>query len=198
MPQMDGYTATRQIRNHLRKNTPIIAMTAHAMAGEREKCLSHGMDEYISKPVREEQLKKLMTQFVPFTVTLPSKTERETTPVHHTYQYINLGYMKEVGGGNKEYEKEITVQFIEAIPQALSELEEATQNNAIDHLRQIAHNLRTTLSVMGLTEVLQPYLDEIEYGEAHENRLKENIDHVIHICSNALPEAKDYLASITS
>ncbi len=56
MPQMDGYTATQQIRNSLKLNVAIIAMTAHAMAGEREKCLSYGMNEYISKPIREEQL----------------------------------------------------------------------------------------------------------------------------------------------
>ena len=49
MPQMDGYTATMKIRNELNSDIPIIAMTAHAMAGEREKCLSYGMNEYISK-----------------------------------------------------------------------------------------------------------------------------------------------------
>jgi signal transduction histidine kinase/response regulator of citrate/malate metabolism len=197
MPQMDGYAATRQIRNQLKINTPIIAMTAHAMAGEREKCLSYGMDEYISKPVREEQLKKLIAQFVPFTTPLPSQTKEEAAPVHHTYEYIDLGYMKEVGGGNKEYEREVTMQFIEAIPQVVNDLEKATQNNDTDQLRQIAHNLRTTVSVMGLTEILQPYLDEIEYGGADENHLKESIEKVKSICSNALPEAKDYLSSIT-
>ena len=50
MPQMDGYTATMEIRNEMDNSIPIIAMTAHAMAGEREKCLSHGMNEYIQSP----------------------------------------------------------------------------------------------------------------------------------------------------
>jgi signal transduction histidine kinase/ActR/RegA family two-component response regulator len=197
MPQMDGYAATRQIRNQLKINTPIIAMTAHAMAGEREKCLSYGMDEYISKPVREEQLKKLIAQFVPFTTPLPSHSKAEAVLVRHTYTYIDLGYMKEVGGGNIEYEREVTLQFIEAIPQALKDLEEAGQSNNKNQMQQIAHNLRTTVSVMGLTEVLQPYLDEIEYGDSNENQLNESIEKVRNICSNALPEAKAYLSSIT-
>jgi CheY-like chemotaxis protein len=51
MPVMNGYEATTKIRKELKNNIPIIAMTAHAMAGEREKCLSLGMNDYISKPI---------------------------------------------------------------------------------------------------------------------------------------------------
>jgi len=59
MPEMDGLEATRQIRSNQKKAglyTPIIAMTAHALKGDRQRCLDSGMDGYISKPIHAREL----------------------------------------------------------------------------------------------------------------------------------------------
>jgi len=197
MPQMDGYTATRQIRHHLKINTPIVAMTAHAMAGEREKCLRAGMNEYIAKPINEEQLKKLIVQFVSVKTLPPLQPETGSSAVQHNYQHINLDYIKEVAAGNAAFEKEVTAQFIEGVPAQLATMEEAWQNGDVKRLKQIAHNLKTTVSVMGLNAELQPYLDGVENSEATADLLKDYIENIKRICNNALPEAKDYLASLS-
>ena len=63
MPEMDGYTTTAVIRNELKLNIPIIAMTAHAMMGEKEKCLQLGMNDYISKPLKETILYNIIAQY---------------------------------------------------------------------------------------------------------------------------------------
>ena len=63
MPEMDGYTATSVIRNELNLHIPIIAMTAHAMMGEKEKCLQLGMNDYISKPLKETILYNIIAQY---------------------------------------------------------------------------------------------------------------------------------------
>jgi CheY-like chemotaxis protein len=68
MPVMDGYEATKEIRKgaagNENRNIPIIAMTANAMSGDREKCIDAGMDEYLSKPFDKEKLTDLLSKYL--------------------------------------------------------------------------------------------------------------------------------------
>jgi signal transduction histidine kinase/CheY-like chemotaxis protein len=195
MPVMDGYTATTEIRKVLQLDTPIIAMTAHALSGEREKCLGYGMNEYISKPVREENLFRLIQRFVPVSKPIVNK------PVEHKYengiyQYINLDYMKEVSAGNTEYEKAVTGQFLEAIPGELQALEQAWQQKDSVTLKQVAHNMKTTISVMGLNHLLEEELDSIEDQDNDQHLSGDKIDTVISVCRMAVVEARHFLANL--
>jgi signal transduction histidine kinase/DNA-binding response OmpR family regulator len=195
MPVMDGYTATTEIRKVLKLDTPIIAMTAHALPGEREKCLGMGMDEYISKPVREENLFRLIEKFVPVTKPLVTK-HAVAMKGQGMYQYINLDYMKEISAGNLEYEKAVTGQFLEAMPVELEALEQAWRQNNTDAMKSVAHNMKTTISVMGLNNLLAADLDSIENLNNGNHLPRETIDTVISAGRMAIVEARHFLASL--
>jgi signal transduction histidine kinase/CheY-like chemotaxis protein len=193
MPEMDGYTATRRIRTELRSQVPVIAMTAHALAGEREKCLSSGMNEYISKPINERELYELINRFA----SLPERQENAgSNGSAQTFQYINLDYMKEIGRGNTAYEKKVTQQFLEAIPRSLQQLEDAFVGNDLHTLQRQAHELKTTVSVMGLTERLSPLLDELENASAITPSLGVHIHTLKTIAQHAVKEAEDFYTSL--
>ncbi|WP_121354561.1 response regulator [Flavisolibacter nicotianae] len=191
MPEMDGYTATQAIRTELGLQIPIIAMTAHAMAGEREKCLGYGMNDYLSKPVREEQLQKILLRFA-----------AQNNPVHQTspdvknsavdFRYIDLSYMKEVSGGNAAYEKLVTEQFLELLPADLATIEKAWHEKEISLLRRTAHNMKTTISVMGLNDRLQTDLDGLELEDLTEESFWRHFTAVKTVCEASLQEAEAF------
>jgi CheY-like chemotaxis protein len=94
MPEMNGYEATRYIREKMNSAIPIIAMTAHAMAGEREKCMQLGMNDYISKPINSELLFKKMLIFA--TNRKPYNVTASMTKI------MNLDLLSRTVNGNKK------------------------------------------------------------------------------------------------
>jgi signal transduction histidine kinase/CheY-like chemotaxis protein len=194
MPVMDGYTATTEIRKVLQLDTPIIAMTAHALSGEREKCLGLGMNGYISKPVHEEDLFQLIQEFMPLSKPFTEKPVA-TRKGADVYQYINLDYMKEISAGNIEYERAVTVQFLEALPLELQAMEQAWQQKNFDILNRVAHNMKTTISVMGLNHLLEEPLDILEnMNNGHVP--PGTIDTIISVSNMAIVEARHFLAGL--
>ncbi|KIO51813.1 ATP-binding protein [Flavobacterium hibernum] len=193
MPQMDGYTATQQIREILKLDIPIIAMTAHALPGEREKCLSRGMNEYISKPIKEEELFKLIANFGLKETALE---EVKTPASDSVFQYIDLTYMKSVSGGNKSFEHTVTKQFVDNVPLHLQQLITAYQNQDFKMVKLRAHDLQSSAAIMGLLPLLEEKLDLLEIAIEKNTTLQQILDDVEHILNLSLSEAKIFLESL--
>ena len=196
MPGMDGYTAAHEIRLRLKLDIPIIAMTAHAFAGEREKCLGYGMNEYIAKPISETELNRLIQQFTGIQEGRPGSKKDKKNGTTGNYQFINLEYMQEISQGDKGYERMVTQQFIDTIPLDIEALESALKNRDVDSLRRIAHNMKTNASVMGLSEKLHSFLDEVECAAFDEPRFQQIISSIKTICLNALPEVRHFYSTL--
>ena len=196
MPGMDGYTASQEIRLRLKLDIPIIAMTAHAFAGEREKCLGYGMNEYIAKPISETELNRLIQQFTGIQEGRPGSKKDKKNGTTGNYQFINLEYMQEISQGDKGYERMVTQQFIDTIPLDIEALESALKNRDVDSLRRIAHNMKTNASVMGLSEKLHSFLDEVECAAFDEPRFQQIISSIKTICLDALPEVRHFYSTL--
>ncbi len=193
MPQMDGYAATQQIREELKLNIPIIAMTANALAGEREKCLSRGMNEYISKPIKEEELFKLISNFGLNERNHKEIKIEEKPPV---YQYIDLTYMQSVSGGDKSFEKIVSQQFIDNVPNHLQQLITAYQNKDFTTVKLRAHDLKSSVAIMGLLPLLQEKLDTLEMITEENPTAEKTLEDVKNIILQAVSETEEFSKSL--
>jgi CheY-like chemotaxis protein len=193
MPQMDGYAATQKIREELKLNIPIIAMTAHALPGEREKCLSRGMNEYIPKPVKEEELFTLISKLG---LKENNRSEKKTEDTPSDYQYINLTYMNTVSGGDKSFEKLVTQQFIENIPNHLQQLVTAYKNHDFAAMKLWSHDLKSSISIMGLHPLLKEKLDILETASAEDPELQKILTEVQEVLLQAVSEAESFSKSL--
>ncbi|MCO6480461.1 MAG: response regulator [Phaeodactylibacter sp.] len=158
MPEMDGYSAARAIRKSLQLEMPIIAMTAHVLAGERERCLDNGMNDYISKPIREEALLALLRKYLSAMEGEPSMDGKtaEAEPA------IDLDYLSSIAGGKPERIREMARIFLQQAPAELAALESAFREGDGEALARAAHKMRPTAAYMGFGESLGCLLEELE------------------------------------
>ncbi len=194
MPGMDGYTTTRIIRSELGSNIPIIAMTAHAMSQEKEKCIRGGMNDYLAKPVDETDLFNMLSHYL----SDPEEGLKNRADTRHEsdYKTIKLDYLFSISQGDQEYERSVTNQFLISLPQDLELMSKALQDSNMEELKSLAHRLKSTISIMGLDDKLKTLLDEMETGPLQE-ALPERMATLNRIGQDALREAKIFLASIS-
>jgi len=193
MPQMDGYVATQTIREELKLNLPIIAMTAHALAGERERCMSRGMNEYISKPIKEDELFKLISNFG---LKEAEKTETQTVETAFNYEFIELSYMKSISNEDKDFERTVTQQFLDKVPTHLQELKLAYDNKDFKLVKLRAHDLKSSVAIMGLLPLLEEKLNILELTNEENPESKLALEEVKDILLKSFFEAKLFLKSI--
>ena len=175
MPEMDGYQATKLIREEQQRTNirvPIVAMTAHAMSGDREKCLAAGMDDYISKPISREQLFAVIERnSVPAAAPAPAT---ENDPVNDTGKEemvhppvpapqeearepleIDVALLLERFGGNQVLLRQTAAMFSAESSILLIKIERAHVEADLPHLQSAAHTLKGMCRTFEANEAAQ-------------------------------------------
>ena len=181
MPEMDGLEASRRIQEWPAERRPrIIAMTASAMQGDREMCVAVGMDDYVSKPIRTEELAAALSRCQPLTATIephsrddsPSGTppppfELPSTPLDGQVPSISpiageqgaegdvldlaVGQRLLVSFGDPAFVEELIRTFLEEAPTLLAILRQATAQGDASEARRAAHTLKSNAANFGAT-----------------------------------------------
>jgi two-component system, sensor histidine kinase and response regulator len=162
MPEMDGYQATREIRHREtmtnRRRLPVIAMTANAMAGDRDLCLAAGMDDYIAKPVRIEALMEALARFLTeITDSVPAITNPAPPPTitedpDALMDARVLARMRDELGDEAIFVEMVTI-FIREAPDHVNALERAMKGGDTDTVRRAAHKLKGSCQIMGASRL---------------------------------------------
>ncbi len=181
MPIMDGYSATRGIRKLQVDGSlgklAIIAMTANAMVGDREKCLSCGMDDYMSKPLNRSMIEQMLRKWLPpgamskaSSVPVPAPSTappRPVQPIAPTTRSegsaIDLNVVRDLMDLMGSDFRDLVQVYLEDTPKNLTALERAAKTNDIDALVAPAHSMKSTSANLGAL-LLADMAKRIEQG----------------------------------
>jgi signal transduction histidine kinase/DNA-binding response OmpR family regulator/HPt (histidine-containing phosphotransfer) domain-containing protein len=145
MPEMDGLAATGAIRENEKKSgnhLPIFAMTAHAMKGDRERCLAAGMDGYITKPVRFSDIEQTLAGLATPPPSAPAR------PMEGAASWNRAEALDRIGG-DEDLLRDLCHIFLEESPKLLQQLQQAIAAGDADAVMRAAHSLKGEAGYLG-------------------------------------------------
>lgn len=171
MPEMDGLQATREIRNSLNSNIPIVALTANAIRGDQEKCLQAGMDDYLSKPFEQKDLFRIIQKWVrkiniptPESIIQQMEFHSPVKSVINENKLFDLSHLRQLALGDEDFIQEMIEIFISSSEEILNEMKAAYENKEYEKLGSLAHKIKPSIDTF-LVEPLRETVRHIE--QAH-------------------------------
>ena len=174
MPEMDGLSATKRIRQREEGGAtqlPIIAMTAHAMKGDRERCLAAGMDGYVSKPVVVSELKDAialaMKGRLPSNLVMRGRDE-ETDAAPPYSSLWNVSETLERLGGDEALLRDVLEIFLAETPKKIAALQNAIAQADVETIENTAHSIKGEVGYLGVLKLSQIARDLEEAGKKND------------------------------
>ncbi|MBV8465136.1 MAG: Hpt domain-containing protein, partial [Burkholderiales bacterium] len=163
-PVLDGYAATKRIRAGTRQpNVPIIAMTAHAIAGYREQCLAHGMNDYVSKPISPPELYKVLARWctpdAAHTQPQPPKVAPVESPNKEMARFAGLAPHIDVAelwkhvAGKPSLLKRLLERFVESMESNDDTLRDALREGDLETASRLVHTVKGMAGTLGATDL---------------------------------------------
>jgi CheY-like chemotaxis protein len=169
IPEMDGLEATRLLRKrqmiggyvNYQARIIIVAMTAHAMQGDREKCIAAGMDDYLAKPVRPKDVRdmierwggKIMPEAMSLAAAPPVNAGAEPP--------VDMERMTDLTDGNADSLRELVDMFLKQTHKQFAQIEAAIRDGKADDVRRVAHSCAGASATLGMTHLV-PKLRDLE------------------------------------
>ncbi len=169
MPEMDGFEATAKIREREgeTRHSVIIAMTANALAGDRDRCLAAGMDDYVSKPVKPADLATVIGRWLR---TLPEEDGRQDLHACAEPVLVDPGRLSELGSISGQFDPEFLLEviddFLSDADHQLSEICAAVSNHDAGRMRLAAHALKGSSANLGLPALAERCRELQQLAEA--------------------------------
>ncbi|HTD51200.1 MAG TPA: response regulator [Acidimicrobiia bacterium] len=159
MPEMDGYEATRQLRrleHGTGRHLPVIAMTAAAMQGDREACLDAGMDDYITKPVRPDNIAETLERWIPPEAALPGvRAGAGGTETSSAVDPQRFAILRDLDGGDGQLLAAIIAGYLDESAALLATLREAVAEGDPQSVERAAHTLKGASANIGAVHLTE-------------------------------------------
>ena len=194
MPEMDGYEATQIIRSveeATLDRVPIIATTANAMVGDKEKCIQAGMDDYISKPLKLDSLKKLLSRYVAFEDSYDMASDSGI--FDDDCPPVDLEHFATFAGDDWKDQKELFELFILHAKEDIKTLLSCLESEDVGLWRQAAHKLKGASSNLGAQNLMD--ICELAEHQASQSTLEEKHAQIETI-QLSMGEIEDFYKSI--
>ena len=159
MPEVDGYKATRYIREVMRRELPILAMTADALKGEAEKCFDVGMTGFISKPFEPRDLYHQILQVTNDRKLLEDLKATES-PAEKSTELVDFSFLFELSDMDPKFISDVLTIFLETMPEGLDKLNNLIQDGSDwDAISKQAHFLKSSTSVVKVGDMFDKLYD---------------------------------------